>query len=60
MTLQPTDNSSDSGEHAIDCRDLHYAFVEGAESALTGATLQLPKGARCLLVGANGGEHMDS
>ncbi|KAI9637274.1 P-loop containing nucleoside triphosphate hydrolase protein [Dioszegia hungarica] len=41
-------------EHAINCQDLVYAFQEGAESALTGATLQLPRGARCLLVGANG------
>lgn len=43
-------------ELAVDCVDLHYAFQEGLESALNGATLQLPKGARCLLIGANGGE----
>ena len=40
---------------AIDCQDLWYAFTEGGESALCGTTLQLPRGARCLLVGANGG-----
>jgi hypothetical protein len=42
-------------EHTINCQDLTYSFSEGSESALTGATLQLPRGARCLLVGANGG-----
>jgi hypothetical protein len=41
---------------AIDCQELYYSFQEGLESALNGATLQLPRGARCLLVGANGGE----
>lgn len=41
--------------HTINCQDLTYSFTEGSESALTGATLQLPRGARCLLVGANGG-----
>ncbi|GFZ49384.1 CCR4-associated factor 16 [Saitozyma sp. JCM 24511] len=39
---------------AIDCQELYYSFQEGLESALNGATLQLPRGARCLLVGANG------
>lgn len=48
--------ASFTGEHAIDCRDLWYSFTEGGESALNGTTLQLPVGARCLLVGANGGE----
>lgn len=41
---------------AIDCQELYYSFQEGLESALNGATLQLPRGGRCLLVGANGGE----
>jgi CCR4-NOT complex subunit CAF16 len=44
-----------TGTHAIDCQDLWFSFTEGGESALNGTTLQLPRGARCLLVGANGG-----
>jgi len=40
---------------AIDCIGLEYAFAEGLESALDGVDLQLKKGDRCLLVGANGG-----
>jgi CCR4-NOT complex subunit CAF16 len=41
---------------AIDCQGLTYAFAEGLESALDGVDLQLKKGDRCLLVGANGGQ----
>jgi len=40
---------------AIDCTGLTYAFAEGLESALDGVDLQLKKGDRCLVVGANGG-----
>jgi CCR4-NOT complex subunit CAF16 len=40
---------------AIDCQGLTYAFAEGLESALDGVDLQLQKGDRCLVVGANGG-----
>lgn len=46
--------SSFTGKHAIDCQDLWFSFTDDSESALCGTTLQLPKGARCLLVGANG------
>jgi ABC-type Mn2+/Zn2+ transport system ATPase subunit len=41
---------------AIDCTGLTYAFAEGLESALDGVDLQLSKGDRCLVVGANGGK----
>lgn len=41
---------------AIDCQGLTYAFAEGLESALDGVDLQLKRGDRCLLVGANGGK----
>jgi len=40
---------------AIDCQGLTYAFAEGLESALDGVDLQLKRGDRCLVVGANGG-----
>lgn len=43
---------------AIDCTGLTYAFAEGLESALDGVDLQLKKGDRCLLVGANGGMYI--
>lgn len=54
---QGTSTQIHDDAHTINCQDLTYSFTEGSESALTGATLQLPKGARCLLVGANGGKH---
>jgi CCR4-NOT complex subunit CAF16 len=58
MMTVPTTAQAEPGADvlAIDCQELYYSFQEGLESALNGATLQLPRGARCLLVGANGGE----
>lgn len=44
-------------ELAIDCRDLTFSFAAtDPEPVLNGVTLQLERGDRCLLVGANGGE----
>ena len=41
---------------AIDVQGLTYAFPGGrGDDALTDATLQLGRGSRCLLIGANGG-----
>jgi CCR4-NOT complex subunit CAF16 len=58
MPAQGSALANFTGAHAIDCQDLWYSFTEHGESALSGTTLQLPKGARCLLVGANGGMYM--
>ncbi|WFD29307.1 CCR4-NOT regulatory complex component [Malassezia sp. CBS 17886] len=39
---------------AVDVRHLHYSFEANLLPALEGCSLQLPRGARCLLIGANG------
>ena len=44
----------DSGVLAVDVHNLQYQFAAGPTQALEGCTLQLPPGARCLLIGANG------
>lgn len=41
---------------AIDCQNLSFAFAEGQKPVLDGISLDLKRGDRCLLVGANGGE----
>lgn len=43
------------GMLAIDCQDLSFSFAEGQEPVLKGVDLELQRGSRCLLVGANGG-----
>jgi ABC-type transport system involved in cytochrome bd biosynthesis fused ATPase/permease subunit len=48
--------STEKEQLALDCVGLDFAFVTGGENVLEGINLQLGKGARCLLVGANGGE----
>ena len=45
-------------ELAIDVEDLTFSFAEGLDTALTSVDLQLEKGSRCLLVGANGGKRV--
>lgn len=54
-TMARTQSLPDPSVHAIDCRDLSFAFAEGQETVLQGVDLQLEQGSRCLLVGANGG-----
>ncbi|KOS14284.1 atp-dependent transporter [Malassezia pachydermatis] len=39
---------------AVQVHDLHYRFTTSSTSALEGCDLLLPRGARCLLIGANG------
>lgn len=46
----PTDSTL-----AIDCQNLSFAFSEGSETVLKDINLELKRGSRCLLVGANGG-----
>lgn len=41
---------------AIDCQDLTFAFAEGQDPVLNNVNIQLKRGDRCLLLGANGGE----
>lgn len=41
---------------ALDCRDLTFSFKEGDEPVLEDVNLQLKRGDRCLLIGANGGQ----
>lgn len=41
---------------AIDCQDLTFSFTEGAEPVLQNVNVQLKRGDRCLLLGANGGK----
>jgi CCR4-NOT complex subunit CAF16 len=45
-------------QFTINCTGLDFAFKEGGENVLEGIDLQLEKGSRCLLVGANGGEYL--
>jgi CCR4-NOT complex subunit CAF16 len=44
---------TDARSNAIEIRDLHFAYDAGAP-VLDGLALDVPAGARCLLVGANG------
>lgn len=39
---------------AVDVRDLSYSFADARDLALDHCTLVLPRGSRCLLIGANG------
>lgn len=48
--------SSDTPLAAIDCQDLTFAHNTGLEPVLEHVTLELQRGDRCLLVGANGGK----
>jgi len=54
MTI-PSDKPTET-QFALDCQSLSFSFAEGSETVLKGVDLQLERGARCLLVGANGGE----
>jgi CCR4-NOT complex subunit CAF16 len=47
---------SDTEVLAIDCPDLTFAWAADAEPVLDNVQLQLQRGDRCLLIGANGGE----
>lgn len=40
---------------AIDCQDLTFAWKDGEDPVLEDINLNLVKGDRCLLLGANGG-----
>lgn len=40
---------------AIDCQSLTYSWKEGDDPVLENVNLELRKGDRCLLLGANGG-----
>lgn len=44
-----------SDELAIDCQSLTYSWKEGDDPVLENVNLELQKGDRCLLLGANGG-----
>lgn len=50
-----TTTTADSAVLALDCQGLTFAFKEGAEPVLEGINLELKRGDRCLLIGANGG-----
>lgn len=47
-----------SDELAIDCHSLTYSWKEGDDPVLENVDLELQKGDRCLLLGANGGSSL--
>ena len=51
-----TSAAKGDGTLAIDCQKLDFAFNAEGETVLNGVDLQLERGSRCLLIGANGGE----
>ena len=56
--MTDTLNGLASSPLAIDCLNLSFSFAEGSQTVLKGVDLQLGRGARCLLVGANGGPYI--
>ena len=46
---------SDANALAIDCQNLEFSWNQDTELVLSGVDLQLERGSRCLLIGANGG-----
>lgn len=48
MTPSPT------GKTLIEARDLHFAYGRGGPEVVAGASLKIPRGTLCAIVGANG------
>lgn len=46
-----------STEFAIDITGLNFEFPHATTPSLIDVDLHLPKGSRCILIGANGGKH---
>jgi CCR4-NOT complex subunit CAF16 len=46
----------DTALAAIDCQNLTFAWKDGIDPVLENINLELQRGDRCLLIGANGGK----